>query len=287
MDPINETQFDGVKNAPEAAIVAHIASKAAKREIINIEGIPHLVTPKDCEIESMEKYLPAPHRPSIDVVLRTLPDLQSYIEKQRDTDPCNNVVVFADRDDLMFTAYLDYHRLGNDPRWLNHKAIVKRNLSHQFQAWKGQDGKRMAQETFAEFLDENVNDILSPSGADVVRFASTLEAHRTETFKSSVNIANGEVKFVWQNESKGDEQVQFPTEMTLNIPIWSGGQNIAIPVKLFYRVSEGKLVLWYKLRMIERIVDKIFSEEVEAMSTALDAIATVYQGKAPRAPTIQ
>ena len=288
----------------EAGIAAALAMELTKHELLTQNGVPILLT-TGCngvvERKSLEHLLDTPLRPSTHVKLATSKDLHQYLANQanwnRAESPTtgdtskppvglDNVVVFADRDKLNFHAFLDYHHVTGG-RWLNHSASVTYKESHQFGIWKKNDGVKMGQEAFAEFLDENVLDITDPSGAEVVAFASCLEAHRTEIFKSSTNLGNGEVKFNWSNESSGDAATKFPTDMKIGIPIWTNGEKILIPVKLFYRVSEGKLLFWYKLRNLENIIDSLWNEDVKFLSEALLSIGTVYQGLPPAAPTPQ
>jgi uncharacterized protein YfdQ (DUF2303 family) len=288
----------------EAGIVALLATAASSREIISQHNVPILLTPNGnggVDRRSLEHLRDTPLRPSVHVKLATSKDLHQYLANQanwtRTENPLcgstsepplglDNVVVFADRDKLNFHAFLDYHHVTGG-RWLNHSASVTYKESHQFGIWKKHDGVKMGQEAFAEFLDENVLDITDPTGADVVAFASCLEAHRTEIFKSSTNLGNGEVKFNWSNESSGDSVTKFPTDMKIGIPIWTNGEKILIPVKLFYRVSEGKLLFWYKLRNLENIIDQLWNEDVKFISEALLSIGTVYQGLPPSAPSPQ
>lgn len=288
----------------EAGIVAALALEATKHELITQNNVPILLTADGnggVKRTSLEHLLDTPLRPSVHVKLATSKDLHQYLANQANwnrTEPplcgstsepplgLDNVVVFADRDKLNFHAFLDYHHVTGG-RWLNHSASVTYKESHQFGIWKKHDGVKMGQEAFAEFLDENVLDITDPTGADVVAFASCLEAHRTEIFKSSTNLGNGEVKFNWSNESSGDSATKFPTDMKIGIPIWTNGEKILIPVKLFYRVSEGKLLFWYKLRNLENIIDQLWNEDVKFISEALLSIGTVYRGLPPSAPTAQ
>ncbi len=275
----------------EAGIVAALAAAAGNREVIVQSGVPILLIPNasgGTDKQSLERLLDTPRRPTTHVKLATSKDLHAYLIKQavigEDAESSDNVVVFADRDSLNFHAFLDYHHPADQHRWLNHSASVTYKESHQFGIWKENDGEKMGQEEFAEFLDENVLDITEPTGSDVVSFASCLEARRTEVFKSSKNLSNGEVQFNWSNESSGDSTTKFPTDMKIGIPIWSNGEKIEIPVKLFYRVSEGKLLFWYKLRNLENIIDALWNEDVKWLGESLSNYGPVYQGLPPAIP---
>lgn len=292
-------------NAAVAAGIALALRDPSKTKVLTLSnGIPLLISQEGLTLQSHEHLLPAPKRPTIHVALYTRADLLDYITNQaiiyrpapadsEATDPAiapafnppaDRTVIFANRQDLSFHAIIGYHQPGL-PSWCSHTARVKYQHSHQFGRWKGMDGKKMSQEDFATFLDENVSNIIEPTGAEVVTFAANLEVTRTERFKSSRNLNNGQVAFTFTNEAgEGQSEVKFPTEMTLSIPIWINGDTIAIKAKLFYRMSEGKLTFWYKLMMLEETIDHLFNEDVEWLRSATRGIATLYQGLAPEKP---
>jgi len=249
---------------PEAAVIASLALDHRDPQQTRWDQIPGTKTPviisqSGIALASMEFLQSAPTRPSIHTQLTTKEDLLAYLKDQSGTE--NIVAIFARREKLTFSAFLSYHR-PDTPSWLSHTATVAYQHSHQFQKWQKCNGQKMGQDDFATFLDENSLDIINPTGAEVVTFASHLEVTRTERFKSARNLANGEVAFTFTNESSGDSQVKFPTEMTLSIPIWIGGDRIALKAKLFYRVIEGELTFWYKIMNLEDTIDHLFEEDV-------------------------
>lgn len=289
---------ENLTNAGVAAALAldHVNPNTTRFD--NHLGLPIMLTQPALRVTSLEHLLPAPRTPKIDVALYTKEDLVAYIGQQASLplteqstsnqgqgNSSDNPVIFANRNSLSFTAFLDYHRAGS-PSWCRHSVVVAYKDSHQFARWKANNGRKMGQEEFATFLDENVTDIINPTGAEVVTFASHLEVTRTERFKEARNLANGEVNFTFTNESSGDSAVKFPTEMTLSIPLWINGDRIALRAKLFYRVIEGKLTFWYKLMHLEETIDHLFGEDVTWLEEATQSTATVYVGTAPTAPCV-
>lgn len=272
-----------------ALALQHADPDSTKFEVA--EGVPLILAQPQVKIISLEHLLPAPVRPRVAVQLTSKEDLINYLTQQAKREG-DNPAIFADRDHLTLTAFLDYHRPGA-PSWCLHRVTVAYKESHQFARWKAANGKKMGQEEFATFLEENITDILNPTGADVVTFATHLEVTRTERFKEARNLANGEVNFTFTNESSGDSAVKFPTEMTLSLPLWINGDHIAIKTKLYYRVIEGRLSFWFKLMHLEETIDHLWNEHIgwlrsEAEGT-LEApvsprLAIVYNGLPPTAP---
>lgn len=294
MDP-DTLLSEHLTSAGVAAALALRHVDPHQTHVDTLEGVPVLLSQPDVRIHSIEHLLPEPKNPRIDVNLYTKQDLVAYLKAQTvkpnttgsTAESCagyGSPAIFADRQKLSFTAILDYHQPGV-PSWCRHTVRVAYQHSHQFNRWKEADNEKMDQEEFATFLDENVNDIINPTGADVVSFATQLEVTRTEKFKSHRNLSNGEVAFTFTNESTGDSTVKFPTEMTLSLPIWINGDRIALKAKLFYRVIEGSLTFWFKLMMLEETIDHLFGEDTDWMRTEVGDLAQVYTGPAPAAPT--
>ena len=294
MDP-DTLLSEHLTSAGVAAALALRHVDPHQTHVDTLEGVPVLLSQPDVRIHSLEHLLPEPKNPRIDVNLYTKQDLVAYLKAQTvkpnttgsTAESCagyGSPAIFADRQKLSFTAILDYHQPGV-PSWCRHTVSVAYQHSHQFTRWKAADNKKMDQEAFAMFLDENVNDIINPTGAEVVTFASKLEVTRTEKFKSHCNLSNGEVAFTFTNDSSGDSTVKFPTEMTISLPIWINGDRIALKAKLFYRVIEGKLTFWFKLMMLEETIDHLFVEDTEWMRTQVGDLAQVYTGTGPAAPT--
>lgn len=281
----------------EAAVAAALAlahRDPASARAVEMDGLPPLyVGPRGIQVESLERFMPTPHRPTVHVALDTARDLHAYVIAQK--NGCTNPVIFADREKMAITAYLDYHH-HDEPRWLNHTASVAFKDSHQFIKWKAANGKKMSQEGFALFIDEVLNDFVSPSGAEMLSFATCLEAQSDTQFKSATKLATGETSIVWTDARNGDISTKIIEEFEIGIPIWQNGQPVKITAKLFHRIeadrdSSGNLTgnktlrFWFTLRHLDNIIDALFAEEVNFLRTAFNEIASIYAGRPPAAPT--
>lgn len=267
---------------------------------------PFLIAQDQLNIVSLERFAPRPLRPEIHIALHTARDLHAYVITQtlrNSTDKTipsafpngDQPVIFADRDTMTIKAYLDYHHAGNDARWLNHTAKVAFKNSHQFDRWKKVNGQQMTQEQFALFLDEVINDITAPSGAEVLSFAENLEATSTQVFKAAVKLASGETNYTFTDARDGDISTAIIDRFTIGIPIWQGGEKVAIEARLFHRIVDNKdkdgnangtksLRFWFTLRHLDEIIDALFAEEVAFLRTAFENIAPIYSGTPPTKP---
>jgi uncharacterized protein YfdQ (DUF2303 family) len=303
----------------EAAVTAGLALALRDPESTRVIDNPHLppvlVAQDQLTIVSLERFAPRPLRPEIHIALHTARDLHAYVIAQTVRPPSvtnletsklatgirqlgdmpDQPVIFADRDTMTIKAFLDYHHAGNDARWLNHTAKVAFKNSHQFERWKKVNGQQMTQEQFALFLDEVINDITAPSGAEVLSFAENLEATSTQVFKAAVKLASGETNYTFTDARDGDISTAIIDRFTIGIPIWQGGEKVAIEARLFHRIVDNKdkdgapngtksLRFWFTLRHLDEIIDTLFAEEVAFLRDAFENIAPIYSGTPPTKP---
>lgn len=268
----------------EAAVIATLAAAAKAGHIHEIHDVPVMVLP-DGSLRSLEVLRDMPRRPIVRAELATVPDLLRYLEEQ--TGQEMSPAVFADRDRLRITAFVDYHQPGAGS-WLDHSATVQLKLSTAYGTWMNKAGTWMTQAAMAEFLEDNLADIASPSHTDVLDFVSKLEATRRETFKSAINQTTGEVAFVWTKENAGTESARIISEFTLGIPFWQRGEAIAVAARLQHSIKEvdGKATLSFrfKLQNPEQIKDKLWAEMLDALRLGLAEDAVLFEGVPPEIP---
>lgn len=277
----------------EAAVVAELATAAtAPAQIsIKLEGtnalVPAISVPERTTVHSLEHLLPKPLRQRGTTKFLTLKDLHSFMSDQ--IGPKNSArrqesglepIVFANKDDLKFTAILNAPT-GVTNAWMDYRATVQLKKTRQLIIWQEKNKKRMTQEEFALFLEEYLQDIVAPNSADVLHFAETLEATKTEVFKSSIKTSTGETKLAYSSERQGEQSTELIETFELGIPLFDGGDPYKIVVRLFHRVNEQKLTFWFELRHIDYILDQAWDAEVEFMKTALAELAAVYEGVPP------
>ncbi|MBN8422902.1 MAG: DUF2303 family protein [Verrucomicrobia bacterium] len=291
------------ENLPEAAVAAALALEIHQPDTTRFEPAKPdrpalLIAQPGLAIHSLEQFAETPHRPTVVVELDSAKDLHSYVNAQTSQDPVSlnhNTVIFASRTTQAITAFLDYHH-KDAPRWLNHRANVQYLHSHQFKRWLDMNNKHMTQEQFALFIDEMLPDFENPTGAEMLSFATCLEAHSNQVFKSATTLASGETQFIFTDDRKGDVSTKIIAEFNIAVPVWQNGERILITAKLYHRLVDNKdsanvptgtksLRFWYTLRQVERIIDELFKKEVEFLQTAFNGIATLYNGTAPAIPS--
>lgn len=284
---------DEIKST-EAAVVADLAAAATVPAQISIklEGaktlVPAISVPERTTVHSLEHLLPRPLRQRGTMQFLTLKDLHRFMADQigprngkRREDSGLEPIVFANRDSLNFTAIFNAPN-GAANGWMDYRATVQLKKTRQLTIWQEKNKKRMSQEEFALFLEEYLQDIVEPNSADVLHFAETLEATKTEVFKSSIKTSTGETKLAYSSERQGDQSTELIENFELGIPLFDGGDPYKVQVRLFHRVVEQRLTFWFELRHIEYILDQAWEQEVTFMREALSEMADVYEGVPPQ-----
>lgn len=193
-------------------------------------------------------------------------------------------VVFYDPAKTSFLAVIDYHSQsdGSSPyitaaARLLHRATFTLPKTLQLKAWEANNRKSMTQVQFAEFLEANVNDVISPAGVEMLQLALTLKAKKNVEFESDQRLENGQVQLVYKEEIRGSwgtGNTAIPSDFRIGIPLFKGfvnehGQPVHFEIvcKLRYRIENAKLVMWYDITDIERILERAAEEVRVAIET--------------------
>lgn len=166
--------------------------------------IPSVVVPDGFDIKSLESLQSAPSRIRQNTNLISPGSLIAYIQRFRDT----RSVVFADKTKTRIVAVLDFHQDADNPHWGMHKAVYDCPFSDEWKAWSAADGNKMNQIDFAEFLENNIQNVApvgdnysGPSGTELLEMVlafqrpvrlslSRLSVCRTEPVSSSTAMIN-------------------------------------------------------------------------------------------------
>lgn len=237
----------------------------------------YVIVPEGYVLKDLEEFGTGPR-----VIKQTtnLTTARSFIKYVTDF-ATDYTALFADLKGQSFTAILDYHDPLNGPSWGKHKAAYSCPVDSRWQIWTQRDGDTMSQTAFAQFIEDNLIDIVEPNGSDMLTISKELQAKKDIDFKSHQNLANGDVQFTYNEQTSGSAgTMEIPTEFKLGIPVYEGGDKYEVTARLRYRISSGNLVMWYDLLRPERMVEDAFKEIQEEIQTALAEKVTFFEGKA-------
>lgn len=261
--------------------------------------IPYVVLPDNCKVHSLLNlkfpYGLPPRKPDHIKQTVALTDAESfckYVKLYADS----RTRIFADPKALSFRAVLDYHaapqialplvvgsespaaaveRLGAAPEFQEHIAGLALRKSEQWDIWMSKNEKQTPQAEFAEFLEDNCMDIVTPEPARMLETARELTARTEVNFNSKIVPKNGATQFAYQEvvtAGIGEAgKLEVPDGFTIFIPVFFGEKPRAIEARLRFRINSGKLSFFYKLYRPAEVLANSFEAAVKGIGESLDA----------------
>ncbi|MBC1189010.1 DUF2303 family protein [Kluyvera sp. SCKS090646] len=264
----------------EGSAVQEIRDLAAST-LLTKTDIPSVVVPEGYEVSSLEHLQLAPSRIRQNVSLISPGSLIAYIQRFRD----ERTVVFADKTKTRIVAVLDFHQNANNAAWGAHKAVYDCPFSDDWKAWAANDGSKMDQINFAEFLENNIKNVApvgegyaGPSGTELLEMVLAFQETRKSEFKSVKRLSDGTCQFQFSDEKSGSGNTKMPEKISLAISPFHNGAPYQVDARIRYRLRDGQLVLWYELIEPKKVVEHAFQEIVTDMESQLGEELPIYEG---------
>lgn len=222
---------------------------------INGDGAPYTVVPQSYRIENLERFLLKPLRVRGARQFVALESFNRYVSqfKQADTR------IMLSRNGNA-TAVLDASGPAN-PQWEEHTANFAVTYSDRWTLWDGASRRPMTQKQFAEFVEDNNADIISPKPAQMLEIAQTLQVEQNSNFRSAIRLENGNVNLGYQRQTTAkagqNDELEIPSQFTIQIPVLEAESARQIPVRLRYELSDGKLSLTFEILQRQRLLDDV------------------------------
>ncbi len=261
---------------------------------LEADGVHYTLLPKDCKVERFdgEHLLTNPRRMRGLVTASDAESFLTYFNRFKDSAS----MIFANPDNaaLKFVGVLNYHTpaggsgeavTGELPRWGDHRVIYACPYSKEWLTWTKNDKQKQAQVPFAQFIEDNLDDIVAPAGATMLEIAKTFQAKKNANFSSDIRLDNGQVQLTYVEEIRGaatQGQTEIPEKFELGIPVFYGGQKYRVLARLRYRIEAGHLELWYSLVKPEKMVDDAFNTTFDEIET--ETGAPIIKGMPPGTP---
>lgn len=268
----------------DGSVIEQIGALTLAATAVHTAGnAQHLVLPpeyKHVDLTALiEKAGAAPSRKHGTVHLG---DVHSFIAYVRDQAQPLSCYIYADPEARTLTAVLNENSsdTAQAPGWRDFRAVCKADLSREFECWMRNNKQPKEQEEFAVFLEDNIADIVEPSGDVLMAVALTLQAKTEVAFSSARRLDNGQVQLAYTetiDARAGAGAVEIPREFAIGIRLFKNGQAYKVRARLKYRLGSGKVKFWYELDRPENVIEDAFEEYV---SQARASGYTVLLGKA-------
>ncbi len=258
--------------------IADLAQKAHEAQIIQVptdglgaglpQSVPVLYDPRTGQIHALthdiEKYRQAPRAREGSAVALTLASFVDLVIRHAD----EGSAIFAETrwPNPKLTAVIDYHDVAKQPRHGRHRIVYDFPITDELKAWQAMNGKAMAQDAFAAFIEEHLSDLASPfdgerdeferlfkekfgTPSEILSLSRELEVLVGHHVKNKVRLSSGEseIVFVEEHTDKSGQKVVVPGIFMVSVPAFVDGEPVRIPARLRYRVADGGLKWFYQL----------------------------------------
>jgi hypothetical protein len=230
---------------------------------------------RDARLAEDKKNGVGPINPAGTLTLLTPESFALAITDHRD----ERTKVFADSEKSEITAVFDFLETGGlkegrSRGWGQLRAVIGFAESRKLKEWK-RTLEWMTQAEFANFLEDHLEDVLTPSGQELLAIATDLEASSTGGFKGKVNLDNGSVRLAYQDEV--ETTVEVPRNLTLGIPLFEHGDRYKLGARLRFVIQGGSV----KFRLLFTNLQDAKEQEFERIVQEIEekTSQTIYRGR--------
>lgn len=276
------TVNDATETLTSAGVVADAVRRAADRAVTPLDPggrVLGIIMRDDEHLEKfeVEEYLPHPTSKGGDVQLSDAGSLAAYVNRHSTE---RGTTLWADAGAGRVVAVIDDHQSNADTPadapteagWGMHRAELLLLQTPEWRHWLAADGNWLEQQAFAEHLEDGADCIRDPDPATILEVAQSFHAHTGARF-SSTRMLGGEVQISYEESTQAGAAgktgtLEVPQTFTLALqPFEGGGELYSLTARFRYRLSNGVLLLGYRLIRPDRVRKAAFQEVTEQVST--------------------
>jgi uncharacterized protein YfdQ (DUF2303 family) len=201
-------------------------------------------------------------------------DLPSFITYCKDQDKAAEGYIYANTDARSFTAVFNDYRDTDLPGWRDHRAHFAAAFTPEFRRWQEHNGPSKAknQTEFAEFIEDNMADLVAPYAQQLLDVATTIQAKTDINFSSAKRLHDGQVQLAYTEvidaKAGADGALTIPREFELGLRLFKNGEGYRLKARLKYRLGNGGVRFWYELDRPERAIEDAFAGYIATVQEA-------------------
>ncbi len=216
--------------------------------VIQVEGVPHMILPHGYTAKPMPELLEreAPARIRRKVQAHDIRGFVDYVNEFKVLNFVCSRIYAGPVTAPTIEARLDDHGI-NAPSNVTHLCTFGCPTTHEWRTWTGKNRQAFGQVEFAEFIEENIRDVMEPSGADLLAATLDFSDSGSADFRKAVRLSDGRIQFSYVQNGAASN-VEFPNLLKLGLPVFEGVPTLyAVSARLRWRLKETDLKLWYEL----------------------------------------
>jgi len=269
----NKTEVSSEQNQVFKAISQHLTPFLVQ----NVDGVPVAVLEREHKLVNLKAelsgYMPKPDRIQKTNVLYKVESLVDYVNRFK----IPGTTMFFNTEKHRLSAVIDFSKDQKNPSWGEHKAYYAPELTKEWEAWVYRSGDSFEQDTFVDFLERMSDNIIEPSGSELLGLISNFKVIRKAEFSSARRTSTGEFQFSYSEEN-GKGTIEVPEQITLGIAPFKHSDVYEVKAALSYSLREGTLRLRYRLINPERVIDDAFDGICKKVAEGVGKDVDVFYG---------
>jgi len=245
-----------------------------------VNGVPYLMVPQSATAQAALWAMERPVRPTGVQVLLDGVSFGRYVNRFKDVDTLLLARLTATGG--AFKAVFNGHARERVsaaegggavfPGFGDFGALYECPISEEWKRWTASNKQPFNQKGFAEFIENNLLDVVQPVGGELLEVARSLEARSEVKFSSGVRLQNGNqaLRFEEVTTAKAGEkgELEVPEMLKLGLPVFAFGERYEVKARLRYRIKDGALTFHYELDNPHRVVEHATRELMKQIEEA-------------------
>lgn len=247
------------------------ATRAAEGQLLEVGKVYAFSTPtgvKEIDLTG-EEYREQPSRKAGTTIVRDSAAFLAYYGKHHD----GSSEVYSDVEGLSVTAVLDANT-ATSARWGDHRVTLGLRTTKPWQEWTGSSGELMSQDSFAEFLEAHLPDLVDPDAATMLEIAQSIKASTKGQFESGSRLQSGARRLVFTEETTAKAgsrgELDIPEVFKIAVIPFEGAVRYSVNARLKYRINRGELTMGYLLEQPEDRLASAFGEVVALIAEGIE-----------------
>ena len=227
-----------------------LIAAAQQPKIVSDGGAPFVFTPPGHQLISVESFLQLPTRKRGFPTFTRAQSFTEYVNEQKTAD--SRLYVTGP---TQLQAILNHHG-ADKPGWKDHVAMFNLTQTPEWVLWKSKNMQAMSQRDFAQFIEDNRDDIAKPTGAELLDMIRTVRASQNLEITGEID-EKGDTKaqgFVVAMKTKTGtkQELELPSEFELRIAPYEGDASIIVKARLRLELCAPRLTLRYELVRVQQ-----------------------------------
>lgn len=275
MHEINPTEAGNTAAAVAAGLEIAGAKPVGESGRFFTQVVPDGATISTFDLEELEEKLaPHPRRKKGTVHVQDAESFIAYIEKHGIAD----TEVYADLSRMALVGVINAHEESDvdgegTAGHRDHRVQLELLQTDAWKAWLAHDRKVLAQQQFAEHLEDRADDVVDPDAATMLEIAQSLIATTGVDFKSATRLADGQVQFRYEENTAaraghaGD--LEIPQTFALEVSPFEGCPPVSLVARFRYRIGSNGLQLFYVLNNPADVARDAFIAYVDTVAESI------------------